>query len=1041
MASPADAGRPRNIAVDETGTQVLVTSLGSATEMSQLRPDGSGGWARTAIAVGGKSWGVAFVDADTAVVTHPFEQHLTVLTLDASSGDFFATGTIEGVPAYCTEIIASPVAGRVLVANRGQAPAAGEEWQHAVYEVDLTAGITRTFPTEREPRALALDPDEHRLFVGNVMGALRVDEAHPDDHPSSYASWDADGGSIQVFDVDDASPIVEPIPGMRFRVGSLVRGLAVLDLDPGGPESDYVVYFTHVGDGANSEAPFSDFGGTQIPNIVSTLTFDGSTHAVIDSANYVFGHEPENVPDASTYENAPLPAVLHEKLVIRTAGPTRELWVTNSGSGTVSRAALDAGGGLVTDGTTLDVDEFELSKNGLNIDVEAASSPCLHVIGGIGGDKELNHVDVGRFGELEFTSNPRGIAYDEANDLVWVATQFDNEALALSGTSSSIAIEARVPVAEPEPTVENGERNFFGFGRGFAFREPPQGNHLRVGTLTCGTCHVDGHLDGKVRITKRAGGNFANQQLSSLRKPVAVPSVFDVGSTEWIFFEGLVTIQDNDDACTYCVGARFFGSTQAFTDTVRSPPSPHPVAAAPGAGDPQRGRFWFEAMNCSRCHSGRLDPFTRSNEDNVLTGGPFPASLRTDNRLLHDASQSFVSLQGDHQSLRNMTDVGTLKPNGASFLLKGVNTPSLAGAWDNAPYLHDGRYRELDEVLEHTWVFSSLGQRAAGLILDGFMDNAFDQLPSGTESGLPALRLHPFATHAAGTPSGAQSVASFLDADAYADLKAFLLSLSSATDPCSGDTSDFVSNLRVEQVAGVPTVRFDTPVDVECIVDVTGPDGSVVNLPPSYASVHEVPLAPTLPGLHSISVTVQARTLCGGPYSAGPIAWTNGSVTAFAGLANLMACPQGDGYPLVVLATFDTSAFSGTLPASAITLAVTGGGVAVFEPVTASSDVTEAAPTTALLSYAVGGCSGETPATADVPVYGEVMAQISLMVNGPDQNGDGVVDLIDLSAYAMFDGCAGAPEFSACGDFDFNGCVNGSDDAVMQQHYGHANGN
>src|SRR5262249_22591552 len=41
------------------------------------------------------------------------------------------------------------------------------------------------------------------------------------------------------------------------------------------------------------------------------------------------------------------------------------------------------------------------------------------------------------------------------------------------------------------------------------------------------------------------------------------------------------------------------------------------------------------------------------------------------------------------------------------------------GAWDNGPYFHDGRYRTLEEVLDHTWLNTSDGNRAANLFMNG----------------------------------------------------------------------------------------------------------------------------------------------------------------------------------------------------------------------------------------------------------------------------------------------------------------------------------
>jgi hypothetical protein len=92
-------------------------------------------------------------------------------------------------------------------------------------------------------------------------------------------------------------------------------------------------------------------------------------------------------------------------------------------------------------------------------------------------------------------------------------------------------------------------------------------------------------------------------------------------------------------------------------------PSPHrnpdgsltPAAVA--------GKAHFDALNCASCHGGAA--FTDS-------------------------------------SLGALHNVGTLTPNSGSRLgqlLTGIDTPTLRGIWDTAPYLHDGSAPTLRDVL------------------------------------------------------------------------------------------------------------------------------------------------------------------------------------------------------------------------------------------------------------------------------------------------------------------------------------------------------
>jgi hypothetical protein len=370
-----------------------------------------------------------------------------------------------------------------------------------------------------------------------------------------------------------------------------------------------------------------------------------------------FNHEPTWKPTDTTFQPtsglAALPSVLPDKIAIRdyTSGGTRkrELFVTNSGSGTLSRTPLDSSGHLQTNGSK-SVTPVHLIRGANNtFTVPAASAiplPLLQVVTDQGGTTNVSHLDLKRSGQLPYSSNSRAIAYNASTDKIWVATQFDNQILRVTAADYSTTISQTLNIAAAVATTS--ERNFFGFGRGFHFREDDKANIPRdgqptVGNQTCATCHVDGHSDGKVRLTRRIN---INRNGNPFRKPVAVPSSFDVGKTEWIFFEGLRTILDGqfsqDTACNYCDGAGFFDDTEDFTTTLSSPRSPHNWAGTL-SGNSLHGRYLFERMNCSRCHMGPVASFVRSEEGNVSQGGPIGEGLQTSNPFLHDPTQVFIN--------------------------------------------------------------------------------------------------------------------------------------------------------------------------------------------------------------------------------------------------------------------------------------------------------------------------------------------------------------------------------------------------------------
>ncbi|RMF75633.1 MAG: hypothetical protein D6738_03370, partial [Acidobacteria bacterium] len=346
----------------------------------------------------------------------------------------------------------------------------------------------------------------------------------------------------------------------------------------------------------------------------------------------------------------------------------------------------------------------------------------------------------------------------------------------------------------------------------------------------------------------------------------AVPSVFDVGQTEWIFFEGLRTIQDTHANCEYCEAASFFPQTAAFTNSLSSPPSAY---APDGALDDSalRGRHWFERMNCSRCHSSATGEFLRTNDPDIPNNnlgdpafGPLPLLLSTRNNLLHDATQSFVA---QSISLRNMTDVGTRIDDG-NFVIQGVNTPALANAWDAAPYLHDGRYRTLESVLEHTWLDRNDGYRAAPIwVLVGPPDNTDNALRLGVNiTPVSSRNPYPFGTHSHGVPAPARglsrdwvTVSDYLtnesgDPRARDDLLAYLRSVSSRTDACGG-LSIAITNVTQDRALDCSqmTLSWNTAAPVSSVVrwgraNQSPDEWTVVRTPVGYQHVLVLPTSP-----------------------------------------------------------------------------------------------------------------------------------------------------------------------------------------------------
>ncbi len=1102
-ASGEDGARPRQVAVSADGNTALVTSWGSNALIQFRRIDGV--WSRTAIDIGGRSWDVAIFDyngLEFAIVTLPHEEHVQLLYRLNAGSDFIPLAT-QPVPALCTAIAIRDAAGtgtdRIFLANRGAAPepadlGAGEtveEWQQAVYEFTYPGwSLDRVLVCDREPRVLALSPGQDWLYVGHAQGALGGASVDPvtgsDMTPVSAVSVeDYDGGTILAYDLDEADGGAE----FQVLVGSPVRGLAIYDI-PG--SDDYRLYFTHVGHGCQAEDP--DFGGDDIPNLIGSLLIEvsGSAHVATERQDAWYDHAPT---DEGTDT-----AVLHEDLLIRPGTPP-ELWITNSASGSLLRADIDS-----TDGTLEgdDADSLSLPFLGLDPDLDRSTDVFIlkasHMI--FGSNRTFAHTRLTGADLVEtgtFSSNPRGLAL--AGDDVLVAGQFSHSVYVID--ADSVEVDT-VLVAGPTATpVGTHEKNFFTSGRGFDFRESGFQPRLfapdvLTNNISCGTCHVEGHLDGKVRFIVREanvpnivgpnkagtlsagpGGDIPGGRVKS-GKPVQVPTVFDVGFTEWIFSEGRRTIRDrrptesdgfNDD-CDYCSLTGFFPDTKDFTDAVLSPPSPH---ALQGFLTPSqtRGRILFESMNCSRCHGGStVGTFFRTDATDAdppgnNDAGPLPLSLRTSNPFLHDPGQSFLAFApgGDIADSRNVTDVGTRMANegGIEGRRNGINTPALSNLWDNRPYMHDGRYRTLTAVLDHTWLVETDDYRAASYVPNTTIpDNAFDDpdgLPQGVGDFNPPTSSHPFQVHrGTGTVPGPRiSVTAFLDSlgtwDAYPDgdpeedLLAFLSAVSSQTDPCGpgADATALFAGITATEVAPNTTrLQWTTTVPVACDV-VWGPEcGSDSTTATAWGTEHEVNLA-TSTGIYRASITARLRTVCGEALTA-EHSWIAGSsIGTVSAPGAVYLCPEGDADTLVISVTLDSTAVADTVSADRLGLCVVDGGeVVVFGDVQADGPAAPPAFQTTISLRTIGGCSAPDSTSFVVVLDGMLpVGTARVVVRSPDSvEPVGVVDANDVAALtAAYGVCSPGGAYDVCYDVNGDGCVNLSDFSTFALHVGdHAPG-
>jgi len=181
--------------------------------------------------------------------------------------------------------------------------------------------------------------------------------------------------------------------------------------------------------------------------------------------------------------------------------------------------------------------------------------------------------------------------------------------------------------------------------------------------FSCATCHVDGHTCGQ---------NFDTLNDDTYGNPKLTPSLRGVARTGPWTWHGWQT--DLGAAVVKSYTTTMFGpkptdeevqAVVAYLETLDHPPNPRRGPDGKLSEAAERGRKVFEnKAKCTRCHDGP-----------------------------------------DYTSERNY-DV-KLEPDGSPY--KEWNPPTLRGVADRGPYLHDGRCRTLEDVLQGPHAPEKLG--------------------------------------------------------------------------------------------------------------------------------------------------------------------------------------------------------------------------------------------------------------------------------------------------------------------------------------------
>ncbi|MEM7050597.1 MAG: Ig-like domain-containing protein [Acidobacteriota bacterium] len=285
---------------------------------------------------------------------------------------------------------------------------------------------------------------------------------------------------------------------------------------------------------------------------------------------------------------------------------------------------------------------------------------------------------------LAVGSAPQGVCLDGATERTFVKN-FLGRSLTVLETSGLLRRGERTVATSEVATVTSETLSSDVLAGKRIFYNASDRRMSAEGYLSCATCHLDGGHDGRVWDFTGRGEGFRNTTSLLGRGGMAHGNVHWSANFDEIqdfendvrgAFGGSGFMADSDfDATSDPLGAAKAGLSAALDQLAayvaslgRSslPRSPYRAEDGNLTAAAIAGRNVFRQQGCDACHLGTA--FT-------------------------DSTRSSATLH----------DVGTLRTTSGDRLgnpLTGIDTPTLLGVWETAPYFHDGSAASLEEVFE-----------------------------------------------------------------------------------------------------------------------------------------------------------------------------------------------------------------------------------------------------------------------------------------------------------------------------------------------------
>ena len=637
-----------------------------------------------------------FGDGVTSINANPIHTYTNVgayrVSLTVSDG---ADAAIDTVVAH---VLAPPTAVRpskssLLALN----PAETELWvanpdsdSVSVLGVN-TNGVVKLaeIPVGRQPRTLAFSPDGARVYVAcqgtnelwvldaaprNVIG--RVPVGH---QPYGVAVSPANGRILVSNEGEGTVSVISAAHVMKkiLRVADTPRAVAVTADGRFG----YVTHFlTRGAAGTVTEidlatlavsravplvvdaSPDTTSSGGGFPNMLSAIAIDpagraawfGGLKANTGRGLFLNGEMPR--PENTT-------RAFFGKVNLGSTTEELDRRIDANDSDSVSAIAFSANGRWV----------FVTHQGAGRLSVYDLSSATLIRPGDGNTVSFAARIDLGHA--------PQGIVVSADGRRGYVANYLsrDVQVLDLSNPRMSSVLATVPTTTEPlPPAIANGKRLFY------RSREP---HHSRGNYIACASCHANGGgHDGRTWDSTNRGEGVRNTHDLRGRGGMAHGPVHWTGNFD--------EIQDFENDIV-----RFFGGTGLAQDGQ----PPNPPLGAPNAG--RSADLDDLAAYVASLNEPARSPFRQT--DGTLTEAARRGKVLFLGPTLQCASCHIPPRFTDSVVTPDPTnfvrhDVGTLTPGSGQRLggpLDGLDTPSLLGLWDSAPYLHDGGAATLLGVL------------------------------------------------------------------------------------------------------------------------------------------------------------------------------------------------------------------------------------------------------------------------------------------------------------------------------------------------------